>query len=116
MGGCLSRPSRFRRRRWCAESAVRDRLQDRAEGRPRDERLFFDGYGEIEIHPEALIYYRYERIIEDIGDFARSVFLEPNLGEQARAGEANLMMSFFEPGGMIETAEMVVLYGSRQAN
>lgn len=74
---------------------------------PREEVLFFEGYGPVEIDPVALVYYRYERIIEDIGEIGKSIFLDPNVGEQMRAEEADLLMSFFAPGGIIETVEMV---------
>ena len=75
--------------------------------RPSEEARFFEGYGPVTIDPEALVYYRYERIIEDIGQFGKSVFLSPSLGEQARAGESDLLISFFAPGGDIDSAETV---------
>jgi len=74
---------------------------------PREEDLFFEGYGPFEIDPTALIYYRYERIVEDLGEFGRSVVLDPDLSERARQAEADLAMSFFVPGGDIDRAETV---------
>lgn len=74
---------------------------------PREEALFFAGYGPVEVDRDALVYYRYERIIQDLGEFGRSVFLDPGLGEQARAADADLAMSFFAPGGEIERAEVI---------
>jgi spectinomycin phosphotransferase len=74
---------------------------------PREEVLFFDGYGPVAIDPEALIYYRYERIIEDIGEFGKSVFLDEVLGEPMREEAAALAMRFFATGGEIERAETV---------
>lgn len=74
---------------------------------PGEEALFFEGYGRIEIDPDALVYCRYERIIEDLGEFGKSVFLGPSLGEQVRSEEADLAIGFFAPGGMVELAETV---------
>ncbi len=79
---------------------------------PREEALFFDGYGRVEVDPVALAYYRYERVVEDIGEAGRSVFLDPSLGEETRAAEAELVMRYFEPGGMIETTETVTRHRS----
>jgi len=73
----------------------------------REESLFFEGYGLVEVDPAALVYYRYERIIEDIGEIGKSVFLDPSLSERARAEETELAMSFFAPGGDIDCAETV---------
>lgn len=74
---------------------------------PREEALFFEGYGPVEIDPAALVYYRYERIIEDLGEIGKSFFVDPSLDEQARAEEAELAMGFFAPGDMVESAETV---------
>ena len=76
---------------------------------PREEELFFAGYGPVHIDPEALIYYRYERIIEDLGEIGRSVLLDPNPSDQLRADEAQLARSFFAPGGDVDHAEAVTL-------
>lgn len=75
--------------------------------KPREENLFFEGYGSVEIDPTALAYCRYERIVEDIGEVGKSVFLNPRLGEQARTEEAELAMRFFAVGGGIDCAESI---------
>ena len=72
---------------------------------PREEDLFFEGYGPVEIDRDALVYYRYERVVEDLGEIGKSVFLDLGLGEQARVEEAELAMSFFAPGGDIDRTE-----------
>jgi spectinomycin phosphotransferase len=76
---------------------------------PREEELFFAGYGPVEIDREALIYYRYERIVEDLGEIGRSVLLDPGPSDQMRAEESRLARSFFAPGGDIDHAEAVTL-------
>jgi spectinomycin phosphotransferase len=76
---------------------------------PREEEFFFEGYGPVHIDREALIYYRYERIVEDLGEIGRSVLLDPSPSDQMRAEESRLAMSFFAPGGDIDHAEAVTL-------
>jgi spectinomycin phosphotransferase len=73
----------------------------------RQEALFFEGYGPIEIDPSALIYYRYERVIQDLGEMANRIFHDPTASEESRASEAKLAMGMFAPGGIIERAEVV---------
>jgi spectinomycin phosphotransferase len=76
---------------------------------PREEELFFMGYGPVDIDPEALIYYRYERIVQDLGEIGRSVLLDPNPSDQMRTEESRLARSFFASGGDIDHAEAVNL-------
>jgi hypothetical protein len=76
---------------------------------PREEELFFAGYGPVDIDPEALIYYRYERVVQDLGEIGQSVLLEPNRSDRLRAEESRLARSFFAPGGDIDHAEAVTL-------
>lgn len=75
---------------------------------PEEEDWFFAGYGPAEVDPVALAYYRYERWVEDLGERGKSVFLDPNRSEQARAEEAAASIGFFfAPGGALDVAETV---------
>jgi spectinomycin phosphotransferase len=74
---------------------------------PHEEARFFEGYGNVPIDPRALIYYRYERILQDLAEFGKSVLHDEAVSEQTRAEEVELAQGFFEPGGMVERAEIV---------
>ena len=76
---------------------------------PREEDLFFAGYGPVDIDSDVLTYYRYERIVQDLGEIGRSVLLDPGPSDQMRAEESRLARSFFAPGGDIDHAEVVTL-------
>jgi len=74
---------------------------------PHEEARFFEGYGTVEVDPQAIVYYRYERILEDIGVDAASVFGDDSQTEETRQAQVDLVMSFFAPGGMLASAEQV---------
>jgi spectinomycin phosphotransferase len=74
---------------------------------PRHDDLFFEGYGPTEIDPAALVYYRYERAIEDLGEVGVNIFENPSLGEQTRARETDLIINLFAPNGFIDRLETV---------
>jgi spectinomycin phosphotransferase len=76
---------------------------------PEDEAAFFAGYGPVTVDPEALIYYRYERIIEDLGEFGKSVFVNPRFSEEVREEEAANGMWFFDEDGELSRVEIVDL-------
>jgi spectinomycin phosphotransferase len=76
---------------------------------PAEEGWFFEGYGVVDVDPEALIYFRYERILEDIGEVGRSVFERGSVSEASRIGEVELAEGQFGPGSMLESAEAVDL-------
>ncbi len=74
---------------------------------PYEEDLFFAGYGPVEIDADALVYYRYERIVEDLGEFGKSVFLSPDLSDDARQADADMATAMIVPGGDIDRAEVL---------
>ncbi len=74
---------------------------------PQEEVHFFEGYGAVQVDPEAIVYYRYERILEDMEVDGASVFGDDSLTEATRQAQVDLIMSFFAPGGDLESAEQV---------
>jgi spectinomycin phosphotransferase len=68
-----------------------------------EETLFYRGYGEAQIDPVALAYYRYERIIQDIAVYCEQLFLSEEGGED-RARALRHFASNFLPDGTIEIA------------
>lgn len=74
---------------------------------PQEEAHFFEGYGAVQVDPEAIVYYRYERILEDMEVDGASVFGDDSLTEATRQAQVDLIMTFFAPGGDLEGAEQV---------
>jgi spectinomycin phosphotransferase len=70
----------------------------------REEQLFFDGYGNVEINPFALTYYRYEWCVQEIGDFGEQVFLMKDAGENTKQDAVEGFMKLFSPGDVVEAA------------
>jgi len=68
------------------------------------ERLFFEGYGETEVDPHALAYYRYNWCVEDIGEFAEDIFSRENTGAETKANSIMWFKSLFAQGNSVETA------------
>jgi spectinomycin phosphotransferase len=64
---------------------------------------FYQGYGETDVDGVALVYYRYERIIQDIAAYTQEVMLTSGDSPDRAAGLAQLS-SQFGPGGVIEIA------------
>jgi spectinomycin phosphotransferase len=69
----------------------------------REEALFYQGYGQTEIDPVAIAYYRYERIVEDIAAFCEQLLLT-DAGGADREQSLHYLMSSFLPGGEMEIA------------
>ena len=68
-----------------------------------EETLFYRGYGQVELDPAGLAYYRYERIVQDIAIFCELLLLTSEGGED-REQSYTYLASNFLPGGTIETA------------
>jgi spectinomycin phosphotransferase len=68
-----------------------------------EERFFYRGYGETELDPKAIAYYRYERIIQDIAVECEQIFSAQG-GAQDREQALEYLKSNFSPGGTIEIA------------
>jgi spectinomycin phosphotransferase len=71
--------------------------------KPHEEALFYQGYGKTEINHEILAYYRYERIVEDIADFAQSL-LSLTIKERDKQQLYKYFIDMFEPQGMVDIA------------
>ena len=59
-----------------------------------EEILFYHGYGQTQINPIAMAYYRYERIIEDIAVYCEQIFLSDDGGEDREQSLENLKSNF----------------------
>jgi spectinomycin phosphotransferase len=68
-----------------------------------EEALFYQGYGQTQIDPIALAYYRYERIIQDIAVYCEQLLLT-NEGGEDREQSLRYLISNFLPNGTIEIA------------
>ena len=69
----------------------------------REESLFYQGYGDVEIDQSALIYYRYERIIQDIAEFCTQILLNRSGGED-RLQSYKYFVSSFSAGNVVDVA------------
>jgi spectinomycin phosphotransferase len=65
--------------------------------------LFYQGYGQTQVNPIAMAYYRYERIIEDIAVYCEQIFLSDEGGEDRVQSLENLKSNFL-PNSTIEIA------------
>lgn len=68
-----------------------------------EERLFYQGYGQTEINPAALAYYRYERIVEDIAAYAEEILLT-DAGGADRAEGLRQLTDQFGPNAVLDVA------------
>ena len=72
--------------------------------RTREEQLFFNGYGKVQINQLAIAYYRYEWCVQEIGDFGCRVFLTEDWGESTKWDAVQEFMKLFSRGDVVEAA------------
>jgi spectinomycin phosphotransferase len=65
---------------------------------------FFQGYGQTEIDWIALAYYRWERVVQDLIECVRTVFLRDDLGEETKADAAQLFDTIVAGEGVVQAA------------
>jgi spectinomycin phosphotransferase len=68
-----------------------------------EETLFYRGYGQTQVDPDALAYYRYERIIEDIAVYCEELLLTEEGGADREQAYRYLTANFL-PGNVLEIA------------
>lgn len=69
----------------------------------QEEAWFYVGYGQSEVEPIALAYYRYERIVQDFVGFCEQLLLSDE-GDQDRLNSLHHVASQFLPGNVIDMA------------
>lgn len=70
---------------------------------PREESLFYKGYGKTEVDSTILAYYRHERIVEDIAIYGRELLLTA-AGKEDRSEMYKQFVAMFEPRGVVDIA------------
>ncbi len=70
---------------------------------PEEEILFYQGYGETEVNHSILSYYRHERIVQDISEFAECILYSKSSNENKMENYKHFK-AMFEPNGVIDTA------------
>jgi spectinomycin phosphotransferase len=68
-----------------------------------EERLFYQGYGAVEVNTATLAYYRFERIVQDIAEYSEQILLGPAESADRREGLRQLSGQFL-PGQVIAIA------------
>lgn len=81
-------------------------------GPAEEEALFYAGYGQVEIDLDALAYYRYERIVQDIAVECDQVLMT-DAGGDDRPQALRWLLSNFAPGGALEIAHRQYESGKR---
>lgn len=65
---------------------------------------FFTGYGDAAVNPLALAYYKYDWVIQELGDYGERVFLADGLSERDGALAEREFTRLFAPDDVIDRA------------
>jgi spectinomycin phosphotransferase len=68
------------------------------------EALFFKGYGDTGVDWTAFAYYRYEWVVQELGDYGARMFLADDVGDDTRADALRGFRQLFDPGDVVEQA------------
>lgn len=71
--------------------------------KPEEDRLFYQGYGQVKINQTALAYYRHERIVEDVVEFCSRI-LDSDNGGRDRDVWLRKFTNAFLPNNVVEIA------------
>lgn len=71
--------------------------------KPHEEKYFYKGYGNSDINVAILVYYRHERIVEDIALIGQQLLLT-SVDDKTRIESYKHFLAQFEPQGVVEIA------------
>jgi spectinomycin phosphotransferase len=71
---------------------------------PQEQSWFFDGYGDADIDPARLAYYRCTRALEDLADPAAQVLDVHGCAEADRANALSIVQGLLSPTGLVSLA------------
>jgi len=69
---------------------------------------FLEGYGPVNIDPQALAYYRHAWAAQDVGGYAWRVILDTSATDDQRADAADILTGLFRPGEIVDLASRSV--------
>jgi spectinomycin phosphotransferase len=72
--------------------------------RPDETASFLRGYGQAEIDPLALTYYRYAWALQDMAAYGEQVFFIPDQADESRRDAVQGFKQLFEPGEIVDIA------------
>lgn len=74
-------------------------------GNQEAEGSFFEGYGKVTAHPEAVAYYRYEWVGQEFLDYVERIFGVHEMGDEVRRDALRSFEKLFAPGDVVEAAQ-----------